>query len=138
MEGKTGDGEESEDDEDVDGDPDEIEQVGVDEKTESPVKVVRDPGCPSAEELERHNATHVPYRAWCPICVEAKGKEDPHRLNREGKGKGEIPTIRLDYKSLGESAVEEDKKITIVARGGRSRTTFSHVVSKKELKTGGS
>ena len=132
----TGDGEESEDDENVEGDPEGLEEVGIDEKTESPVKVVRDPGCPTAEELERHNMTHMPYRAWCPICVEAKGKEDPHRLNREGKGKGEIPTIGMDYKSLGESAVEEDKKTTIVVRDGRSRTTFSHVVQQKGMGDG--
>ena len=24
---------------------------------------------PSAEEVEIHNRTHLPYRSWCEICV---------------------------------------------------------------------
>ena len=28
---------------------------------------------PSKEEYDRHCLTHVPYRNWCPICVQAKG-----------------------------------------------------------------
>ena len=53
---------------------------------EAVVREVRDPGCPTYEERERHNKTHIPFRPWCPICVEAKGKEDPHFLNRTQSG----------------------------------------------------
>ena len=28
----------------------------------SPVKL-------SAEDVEKHNATHLPYRSWCDVCV---------------------------------------------------------------------
>ena len=42
------------------------------------MREVRDPGKPTEEEIERHNKTHVPARPWCPVCVEAKGIEDPH------------------------------------------------------------
>ena len=32
-------------------------------------------GAPKHEaEVSRHNATHVPYASWCPICVKAGGK----------------------------------------------------------------
>ena len=36
------------------------------------------PKNPTIEEIEGHNVTHIPYRSWCPICVQAKGKELDH------------------------------------------------------------
>ena len=27
---------------------------------------------PSKAEYDRHCLTHLPYRSWCPICVQAK------------------------------------------------------------------
>ena len=45
---------------------------------EAPFKVTRNPADPTPEERERHDATHLPYRPWCPICVEARATEDPH------------------------------------------------------------
>ena len=51
---------------------------------------LRSPIRPSAEDVEKHDATHVPYRNWCPICVDARGNEDPHRL----------PKFSLDHQEL--------------------------------------
>ena len=48
------------------------------------IKVVKDPGLPTEAERERHNMTHNPFRSWCPICVEPRGKEDPHH-RKKGK-----------------------------------------------------
>ena len=47
---------------------------------EAPIVIAKDPGCPTREEVERHNVTHLPYRSWCPVCVQARGKE-----NRRGR-----------------------------------------------------
>ena len=49
---------------------------GQSEESRMP-KLLRRTIRPSAEDVEPHNATHVPYRNWCPICVMARGKEDP-------------------------------------------------------------
>ena len=27
---------------------------------------------PTKEEYDRHCLTHLPYRSWCPICIQAK------------------------------------------------------------------
>ena len=67
----TGGGVERGDEESIEEHLEGPETVGFDENTEPRVKVVRDPGCPTAEDLEKHNAIHMPYRPWCPICVEA-------------------------------------------------------------------
>ena len=48
-------------------------------------RILRGPVRPSAEAIDRHNSTHVPYRSWCEVCVWAKGKEDPHPRKRVGK-----------------------------------------------------
>ena len=34
---------------------------------------------PSPEEVEKHNATHIPFRSWCSHCVKGKGVKAPHR-----------------------------------------------------------
>ena len=34
---------------------------------------------PSQQEVENHGLTHEPFRAWCPLCVQYRAKQDPHR-----------------------------------------------------------
>ena len=43
------------------------EEIDAEVREEAKVKEVRDPGCPSQEERDRHNKTHVPFRPWLPI-----------------------------------------------------------------------
>ena len=47
----------------------------------NPTRIIRNPLNPSKEERERHNINHCPYRSWCDVCVEGRGKEDPHYAN---------------------------------------------------------
>ena len=37
------------------------------------------PQAPTAEEKAQHELTHLPYRPWCSVCVQAKARDDPHR-----------------------------------------------------------
>ena len=76
---------------------------------EPKIKVVRDPGSPTPEEREKHDMTHSPYRSWCPICVEAKGKEDPH-LREHGEKRVGVNVIGMDYKTFGQD--DTDEKMT--------------------------
>ena len=34
-----------------------------------PAKGVMQPGLPSSDEVNLHNLTHLPFRAWCSFCV---------------------------------------------------------------------
>ena len=64
-----------------------------DEETEqAPIIMAKDPGCPTAEEVEIHNLTHLPHRSWCPVCIKARGKEEPHFKSKEDK-EGRKPTV---------------------------------------------
>ena len=49
-----------------------------DEQTTLPTRTLKSPGQPSVEEKTAHEMHHLPYRLWCPECVEARGVDDPH------------------------------------------------------------
>jgi len=50
----------------------------------------------SREEREEHERTHTPYRAWCPVCVKARGRATPHMKGKESQEE-EVPKISMDY-----------------------------------------
>ena len=65
----------------------------------------RHPGDPTKAEMDAHNLTHCNYRSWCSICnrvalVQTKTKAECQDW---------VPCISFDYKTMGESASEEDK-----------------------------
>ena len=63
----------------VTGDSD-VEGVGPYEQDEQgPVRVARLPAVSSEAERERHSATHIPYREWCEICVQARARGSQHK-----------------------------------------------------------
>ena len=64
---------------------------------EAPVRRTRNPADPTADERARHDATHLPFRAWCPVCVAARAIEDPHyRATVDEKAEGK-PQVFADY-----------------------------------------
>ena len=60
------------------------------------VRKLRDPRLPTPEEVEEHNIRgHIPYRDWCPICVQAKGRGQYHYKD---KGAARVlPEYAWDY-----------------------------------------
>ena len=52
-------------------------------KDERKVKDVVDPRRPTEREVEEHNRHHLPYRNWCRICVQGKGKDTDHRKSTQ-------------------------------------------------------
>ena len=81
--------------------------------TEPYVKVCKDPGCPTKEEMDNHYVKHLPFRAWCPVCVEARAVEDPHYKKKNEKYHGK-PTVCMDYKSCGQSGDDEATKMQMI------------------------
>ena len=58
------------------------------------------PQQPTEQERREHELTHLPYRSWCPTCVQSKGRQDNHP-----KRTSKTPVIQVDlmyYKALGE------------------------------------
>ena len=53
-----------------------FDQVDV-EKTSA--HTLPSPQRPTAKEVEEHNATHLPYRSWRPVCVQSRGRGNSHK-----------------------------------------------------------
>ena len=64
-----------------------------DEEECAPVRLAPDPGEPTAEEVESHRTTHLPYRSWCEDCVKGRGSGEQHRSGPAGR----VPVISCDY-----------------------------------------
>ena len=72
------------------------DQEAVEEAAE--VKRLPDVSMPCAAEIEVHNLTHLPFRDWCPCCVQGKAVSYPHTKRK--KEENEVPVISSDYMGL--------------------------------------
>ena len=43
------------------------------------VRMIKDPGMPTAKERAVHEATHYDYRSWCSACVKGRPYGQQHR-----------------------------------------------------------
>ena len=109
-------------------------------------KTLTSPIRPSAADVEKHYATHLPFRSWCPVCQAAKMREDPHwrsrrELQRDGHKSG-LPIISLDYQEFdkddatkpakSEAKVDEEPDVkTIVAKDEVTGSVLSYRVLRK-------
>ena len=60
-------------------------------------KVGRIQTAPTQKELQEHLPLHVPYRAWCPICVAGEGIHNQARKSTESKEETLGVTKSMDY-----------------------------------------
>ena len=68
-----------------------------------PAKGIRSPEQPTQQERAEHNLTHLPFRSWCPLCVQSKGKADAHKQQKQTST---TPVLQFDFcyfKTLGET-----------------------------------
>ena len=90
-------------DEDLDPEPEEREDH-VDPASRSAeahdARVKKVPTRPSADAVAKHDATHVPYRSWCPVCVAASAREDPHPRRAKADTEAGLPVVQADYDLL--------------------------------------
>ena len=95
------------------------------------VRVVKDPGKPTAQEIAEHEITHLPHRSWCPSCVAGRARDRPHR-RQANRGANSVPTVVFDYGFMGAEGEAETTPILVV-RDVDSKMLFSHVVQRKGL-----
>ena len=63
-------------------------------------KLMSKPIEPTQEEIDKHMATHIPFRSWCPHCVMGKAKNNKPQKRKESSS--EVPVISKDYMFMGE------------------------------------
>ena len=56
---------------------DDEQGLGEQEEARKPM-IRRAPREPTKQEIDDHDATHLPFRSWCPMCVAGKAKHWPH------------------------------------------------------------
>ena len=90
-----------------------------------PVKVARDPRCPTAAERAAHEPTHLPFRIWCPLCVEGRKSKLAHsHVPDEPR---EVPEVAFDYAFI--SRAGDTKPLTILVTKDRdSKIIMGNVV----------
>ena len=108
-----------------------IEEEGEETGMEATApNMLRDPPEPTQKEREEHDATHLPSRPWCRICIEARAKEQGHmRVNEDRKNEG-VPTLSIDYAFI-DHEEDAEKNSIVVMKDHRTRYVFSHVIDVK-------
>ena len=103
-----------------------------------PVRAVRAPQMPTQQEIDLHRVSHLPYRSWCPECVEAFAREWAHRDKDEERI---IPLISCDYMYITENGIfgraelsEEERQAAarvLVMYCGKTKVPFADGVPRK-------
>ena len=68
--------------------------TGPEEEIE-PIKTKRVPRLPTAQEIDEHEKTHLPYRRWCSTCVAARLRDDGHPTRDVDDA--EVDEVHFDY-----------------------------------------
>ena len=67
-----------------------------------PAKGIKSPEQPRPQERAEHNLTHLPFRSWCQLCVQSKGKADAYKQQKQTST---TPVLQFDFcyfKTIGE------------------------------------
>ena len=114
-------------------------EVSVPEEEARPRKELQRPTAPSQAEIDKHRIDHLPYRNWCPECVEGFGRERAHH-NHEGDGRS-IPLVSCDCLWLTPRGVfsrdevpddeREEGRRVIIVKCAATRCMFAHAVPQK-------
>ena len=76
-------------------DADQAGQLDISRETKT-ARILRTPEPPADAARMAHNATHVPFRDWCPICVASRGRSSPHRRVVVNKTADTLPKFQTD------------------------------------------
>jgi hypothetical protein len=71
-------------------------------------KAARSPGRPTSKEVEEHDLTHCPYRAWCDHCVKGQAKDDGHSTVKGELADSSVVRVALDYCFFQEDLTTKD------------------------------
>ena len=88
--------------------PTQLESDDEEQQQGTRAKAVQAPKQPTPQEILEHNVTHLPYRSWCPICVQSRGRQNNHP-----KQHSKLPIIQLDFGYIPASNNTPQQKTTL-------------------------
>ena len=90
---------------------------------EAPARNVRNPKDPLPEERDLlYKRGHLPCRAWCPVCVKARGREDQQKA-KESDEQAVVKRLLFSWREM---------KL-LVGREDKSKRVFCHLCKCKGL-----
>ena len=105
------------------------EKIESTEEEVQPLSQAKSPEMPTMSQMQAHRETHLPYRSWCPECVEGFGREAPH-TSKDQRGRT-IPLISLDYLFVTKRGVFSRKEHTPIEGQQRARSDCSREGSEQ-------
>ena len=95
------------------------------------------PHAPTQAQIDKHNIDHATFEPWCGACVDAYGREAPHRATDPETRTENV--MMLDYNFYGEGADrperEADAQLKVVAAVDRdSKHPFAAPTQTKGLR----
>ncbi len=100
---------------------------------EAPMRIPSNPSDPTLEEREKHCTTHIPYRSWCPVCVQARAREDKHYKETSEERELDLPRVSMDYAHADGAKEDVHKKRLLIGRDRWTSSTFVYLVKCKGL-----
>ena len=97
-------------------------------------RTLRTPEPPTDAVRMAHNATHVPFRDWCPFCVASRGRSSPHRRIVANKTADTSPKFPTDYMFVDSNGGREQNSAMHLIRGNAQWSVDQlHVRLKRRL-----
>ena len=97
------------------------------------------PYAPTQAEIDKHRVDHLPYRNWCPECVEGFARERAHEAH-EGHER-QVPLVSCDYLYITCSGVFARDELpegersaacrVLVIKCAMTKCIFAHAVPQK-------
>ncbi len=100
-----------------------LEAIHAPEEEVKATRTVRSPPTPTQQEIYEHRVSHLPYRSWCPECVEAFGRERGHRKQEESRS---IPLVSCDYMYLTKNGMFAREELDEDQRGASTRVLIMY------------
>ena len=83
-------------------------------------KAMTMPTQPTPQEIQEHSITHMPYRSWCPLCVQAKGRQANHP-----KQTSRQPIVQVDFTDI-QTGMAMAAMITVKHSSATRRPVYKH------------
>ena len=90
----------------------------------------------SKQERDEHERTHLLYRDWCDICVEARGRRVAHR--RENKEeRGQVPRVSMEHFYVSSKDEQDGNNPLVLMVDEETGDKYARMVEKKGLGSDG-
>ena len=100
---------------------------------------VRVPASVSKAQKEEHELTHCPYRAWCSICVKARGQKMPHNYHKDEDAdeNSKVPRASMDYFFMSKKDQDAKENPIVVIVNEETNERYARATGQKGIGTEG-